>query len=764
MMDETIASVREQEGDRFEVLGEIAGDPRGGIVCLARDTAQGSLVALVLGKRGPGQGGYSVEVLPELGAAFVTLEAVCDVCGTPATDQSQNCSTCGMRLSSVDPTPLTDRPADEMLHALREAAGDAYEVFGAMARGAGLSPIYFGREKATGNVVPLSPHREGDASGRETLSVGATQLIWMPAPKAAEPAGDPSPTSQAQTTFAAPPGPAPEAPTEVAAPAPEVVASRADVAVPDPEPVASVPDPVASAPEPAVPAPEPAASVPEPVTSTPAPAPVLPVALGPIFGKLPPEEHPPLDPDASSEVEEGHRETFDEIIRAQSSAQTVAADAPAESAPGGWEDVAEAEPETTAAAATTGVASSPVAQVEPAAPVAPTPEVTQAVAESSSAVEVKPDLTPPTPPPSTTKPSRRARRRSSMLPIVVAVLAAVVVGIFTISSSGDIALVQTASAPTVGTETAPAATSTEVEAPVPTEAPPPAAADPSPLIAGATLRIDGALPDFAVVSIDGLVYSARTVSLAPGSHRVFVRADGYLPVDTVIVLEPGRVFALTPGLRRITGAAAATYVSGAVSLDVPLPAPPGDGESVDIPTAPLPSIPEPLGTPRNETAAVVEQPERTAPAPVAVAPAPAPAPTPPPPPAPAPAPAPTPAADPTSPPPPPSVALEPLNIGLNNFAMALQSREIERVAGAYPGMTQSERSTWMEFFGSVTTLSVVLANVQAAPITGDIVQIPFTLVMDFSDRGGASRQLTQNYRATFIQRASGWQIEAIRPN
>jgi len=178
MIAELRSAVREQTDGRFEILGEVAPDPRGGSVYLARGTWDGSL-AILSAARDP-NGLYVIEVSTELDDTLVTLGAVCVVCGTASTDHSPNCAVCGTRMEFDDVDPMPDQPWDEILRVVRHAAGDDFDVVGGIPRAGGRGSLFFAREVATSRLVTLSLRREGNDAGDAYLSVGITQLLKVP--------------------------------------------------------------------------------------------------------------------------------------------------------------------------------------------------------------------------------------------------------------------------------------------------------------------------------------------------------------------------------------------------------------------------------------------------------------------------------------------------------------------------------------------------------------------------------------------------------
>src|SRR3989442_10682709 len=116
-------------------------------------------------------------------------------------------------------------------------------------------------------------------------------------------------------------------------------------------------------------------------------------------------------------------------------------------------------------------------------------------------------------------------------------------------------------------------------------------------------------------------------------------------------------------------------------------------------------------------------------------------------------------------PPPPAVAADPrpdIQKLIADYAAALESRDIEQVRHAYPGMTVAQQGSWQTFFDRVRNLkanlgitSLNLANASAdATISG---------VYEYDNAGtGRAERRPVTFRATLARDANGWHITAIR--
>src|SRR6267154_557324 len=133
-----------------------------------------------------------------------------------------------------------------------------------------------------------------------------------------------------------------------------------------------------------------------------------------------------------------------------------------------------------------------------------------------------------------------------------------------------------------------------------------------------------------------------------------------------------------------------------------------------------------------------------------------PPPEPPPPPAPPPAPAPVTVA---------AVATDPrpdIEKVIADYATAIESRDIEQVRHAYPGLTTSQQGSWQTFFDRVRNLKATLtvANLNLTATTAD-AGVSGVYEYDNASTGRPERRPV-TFRATLARDAGGWRITAIR--
>ena len=269
--------------------------------------------------------------------------------------------------------------------------------------------------------------------------------------------------------------------------------------------------------------------------------------------------------------------------------------------------------------------------------------------------------------------------------------------------------------------------------------------------------------DVATVSQDGLVSAKR-----PGSATITCTCEGASATATVIVIghKKSRLLAYVAGLAVVAIVGAGAWIFGPWHQP-PVAAPP----SSSAPTvAPPPTVPEAIVTqptapppppPQQVTRRVTEHRPATPPPAPPAAPPPAPVvasvePTAPPPaaaPVPPPAPAPVPPPAPENP--------RPLIEGaIQAYARAIESRDVQQVRRAYPGLTQQQTQVWRDFFGMVSDLKVDVA-IKQLQITGDNAEAQVEGVSQYVQNRRQQRQ-PMTFHATLDHSSGTWRISSIR--
>ena len=169
--DDLLDAVRETAGAGFEVFGEVARDPAGAVLYLARDLTHASLVALRAAPAGPPDE-YLLDVVHHLDASVPAPDGACARCGAPFTDWARFCGRCGANVWG-DAGGDATRSREELANAVQEAARGRYEILGEMGRADGAGVVYFARDLASGRIVALRVQREAD----QQYSVGKTNVL-----------------------------------------------------------------------------------------------------------------------------------------------------------------------------------------------------------------------------------------------------------------------------------------------------------------------------------------------------------------------------------------------------------------------------------------------------------------------------------------------------------------------------------------------------------------------------------------------------------
>jgi serine/threonine protein kinase len=265
--------------------------------------------------------------------------------------------------------------------------------------------------------------------------------------------------------------------------------------------------------------------------------------------------------------------------------------------------------------------------------------------------------------------------------------------------------------------------------------------------------------DVATVSDDGLV----TANM-PGTATITCTCEGASATATVFVSshKKSRALAYIGGLAAIALIGAGAWIFGPwnkpVAVVPPPPAPPPQPVAT---VSPQPSPPPAPPAPPSST-----RPSRTGSrATVAATPPPAPPPAA----APQPAPAPPPAAPPVTaviPTPPPAPAAAPENPrplidgAIQAYARALESRDVQQVRRAYPGLTPQQAQVWRDFFGTVNDLKVDIA-IKQLQITGDVAEAQVEGLSQYTQSRRPQRQ-PLSFHATLERTSGTWRIGSIR--
>jgi hypothetical protein len=94
------------------------------------------------------------------------------------------------------------------------------------------------------------------------------------------------------------------------------------------------------------------------------------------------------------------------------------------------------------------------------------------------------------------------------------------------------------------------------------------------------------------------------------------------------------------------------------------------------------------------------------------------------------------------------------------YARALESRDVQQVRRAYPGLTTQQAQVWRDFFGMVNDLKVDVA-IKQLQITGDVAEAQVEGFSDFVQNRRPQRQ-PMTFHATLERTSGAWRIASIR--
>jgi serine/threonine-protein kinase len=163
---------------RYDVLGELGEDERGGAF-LVREQTTKSLVALHVADTG-GEGTRPVVTVHRvLESALPGRTGRCPFCRAETRSWGRYCGSCGGDLAGRGRAEGTRLGLDDVVRASR----NEYEVLGEMARAEGGEPVYFGRDRTTGQLLAISLIARPDRTPQQ----GAFDLEVTPLTPAAQP-------------------------------------------------------------------------------------------------------------------------------------------------------------------------------------------------------------------------------------------------------------------------------------------------------------------------------------------------------------------------------------------------------------------------------------------------------------------------------------------------------------------------------------------------------------------------------------------------
>lgn len=167
MRDELFDQILNATAGEYEIHGELGRDWTGRAY-LAREIASGQHVVLRLPSDSD-----ALEVLPRLSSTVPMAGGVCADCGDALTSWGGRCLACGAPVAGIPAEwPWSASVEASVLEEVRHAAGDSYEILGAMEQEETGGTVLFAREVASARLVALALHA-GEGDGGRYLAV-----IW----------------------------------------------------------------------------------------------------------------------------------------------------------------------------------------------------------------------------------------------------------------------------------------------------------------------------------------------------------------------------------------------------------------------------------------------------------------------------------------------------------------------------------------------------------------------------------------------------------
>ncbi len=101
-----------------------------------------------------------------------------------------------------------------------------------------------------------------------------------------------------------------------------------------------------------------------------------------------------------------------------------------------------------------------------------------------------------------------------------------------------------------------------------------------------------------------------------------------------------------------------------------------------------------------------------------------------------------------------------IDAAVQAYARALESRDVQQVRRAYPGLTPQQAQVWRDFFGMVSDLKVDLA-IKQVQITGDVAEAQVEGLSQYTQNRRPQRQ-PLTFRATLDRTSGTWRIASIQ--
>ena len=101
-----------------------------------------------------------------------------------------------------------------------------------------------------------------------------------------------------------------------------------------------------------------------------------------------------------------------------------------------------------------------------------------------------------------------------------------------------------------------------------------------------------------------------------------------------------------------------------------------------------------------------------------------------------------------------------IEAAIQSYGRALESRDVQQVRRAYPGLSAQQAQSWRDFFATVTDLKVDLA-IKQLQITGDVAEAQVEGFSQYAQNRRPQRQ-PMTFHATLDRTSGTWRIASIR--
>ncbi len=96
---------------------------------------------------------------------------------------------------------------------------------------------------------------------------------------------------------------------------------------------------------------------------------------------------------------------------------------------------------------------------------------------------------------------------------------------------------------------------------------------------------------------------------------------------------------------------------------------------------------------------------------------------------------------------------------LETYRRAIESRDLDRLRAAYPGMTADQEQAWRSFFSNVSALQATLEIVEL-DVSGDTARARVEATYEY--RINRAETQTFVFTASFRRRPDGWQMDQVQ--